>query len=328
MLKHLSLFSGIGGFDLAAEWIGWENVAHCELDPFCRKTLNYYWPKATSHENIIQTDFTVYRGRIDIITGGFPCQPFSVAGNRSGTNDDRYLWPEYLRAIREIQPTFVIAENVTGILSMEEREVFVRVDSQKCVRLDYIDEYEKIYTRQASLLLNSICIDLEKEGYSVQPVAIPAAGIGAPHRRDRVWIIAYSDGNGHNQRGNRLEKDRSKKGKSEKEREERKRVWNEFERNDDPETVTNPGGTKLQRRKFHENKEKTGCGEFTGSDNRAWTNFPTQPPVCDGNDGISSGLDGITFSNWRNQSLRAAGNAVVPQVPHEIFKAIEIFLKQ
>ncbi len=101
-MTHGSLFSGIGGFDLAAEWMGWENVFHCEWNPFGQKVLKHYWPNAISYEDITKTDFTVHRGKIDIITGGFPCQPYSSAGKRKGKDDERHLWPSMLRAIREI----------------------------------------------------------------------------------------------------------------------------------------------------------------------------------------------------------------------------------
>src|ERR1700744_4734139 len=101
-MRHGSLFSGIGGFDLAASWMGWENVFQCEKDVFCRRVLNFYWPKAVCYEDIRAFDATGYRGAIDILSGGFPCQPFSTAGRRKGTEDDRYLWPEMLRVIREV----------------------------------------------------------------------------------------------------------------------------------------------------------------------------------------------------------------------------------
>jgi DNA (cytosine-5)-methyltransferase 1 len=103
-MKHGSLFSGIGGFDLAAEWMGWENVFHCEIAEFPRKILNHYWPNADCHEDIKKTDFTKYQGTVDIISGGFPCQPYSAAGKRLGKEDDRHLWPEMLRVIREVKP--------------------------------------------------------------------------------------------------------------------------------------------------------------------------------------------------------------------------------
>jgi DNA (cytosine-5)-methyltransferase 1 len=104
-----------GNFDLAAQWAGWDNVFHCEINEFGRKVLKYYWPEATSYEDITTTDFTIHRGQIDILTGGFPCQPYSVAGKRKGKEDDRHLWPEMLRAIREIQPIWIVGENVRNI---------------------------------------------------------------------------------------------------------------------------------------------------------------------------------------------------------------------
>lgn len=129
-MRHGSLFSGIGGFDLAAEWMGWENVFHCELNPFGRRILNYYWPESESYEDITKTDFSKYRGTIDILTGGFPCQPYSTAGKRLGKEDDRHLWPEMLRVIEEIQPRWVIGENVYGLLNWNNGMVFedVQID--------------------------------------------------------------------------------------------------------------------------------------------------------------------------------------------------------
>lgn len=102
-MRHASLFSGIGAPELAAYWLGWENVFHCEINPFCRQVLNYWFTNSKSYEDITKTDFREWQGKIDVLTGGFPCQPFSVAGKRKGTEDNRYLWPEFKRAIREIR---------------------------------------------------------------------------------------------------------------------------------------------------------------------------------------------------------------------------------
>lgn len=124
LLSHGSLFSGIGGFDLAAEWMGWENKFHCEIEEFPKRVLKYYWPNAKSYDDITKTDFTIWRGKIDILTGGFPCQPYSVAGKRLGKEDDRHLWPEMLRAIREIQPSWVVGENVSGLINWNGGLVF------------------------------------------------------------------------------------------------------------------------------------------------------------------------------------------------------------
>lgn len=117
-MNHASLFSGIGGFDLAAREVGWNNVFQCEIDPFCQSVLKYYFPKTVLYEDIKRTDFTSWKGKIDVLTGGFPCQPFSVAGQRKGADDNRYLWPEMLRVIRETRPLWVIGENVAGITNI------------------------------------------------------------------------------------------------------------------------------------------------------------------------------------------------------------------
>jgi DNA (cytosine-5)-methyltransferase 1 len=145
-MRHGSLFSGIGGFDLASEWMGWENVFHCEWMEFPRKVLDYYWPNADSHIDICKTDFTKYANKIDILTGGWPCQPFSHAGKRKSTKDERFLWHEMLRAIQEIKPKFVIGENVLGITNID-----------------------------GGLVFEKVCVDLETEGYEVQPFVVPAA---------------------------------------------------------------------------------------------------------------------------------------------------------
>lgn len=161
-LTHASLFSGIGGFDLAAEWAGMTNVFNCDFDSYCRHILKHHFPNATQYADIRTTDFTRHRGDIDVLTGGFPCQPFSMAGKRRGTDDDRYLWPEMLRAIREIRPSWVVGENVLGIISWSEGLVFEQV-----------------------------CADLEAEGYEVQPYVLPACGVDAPHRRFRTWFVGH-----------------------------------------------------------------------------------------------------------------------------------------
>jgi DNA-cytosine methyltransferase len=158
-MNHGSLFSGIGGFDLASEWVGWNNVFQVEIDPFCQKILTKHFPNATRYRDIKEFDGTRYRGTVDIISGGFPCQPFSVAGKQRGNSDDRYLWPEMLRVIREVQPTWVVGENVSGIIK---------------------------------LALDQVLSDLENEGYACQTFLIPACGKNAPHRRERIWVVAYS----------------------------------------------------------------------------------------------------------------------------------------
>lgn len=161
-MRLLNLFDGIGGFGLAAKWMGWDNVASCEIDPYCRRVLDYWFDYKYIYDDIKTTDFTTLRGHIDLVTGGFPCQPFSLAGKQLGEKDDRYLWPHMLRAIREVRPRWVVAENVRGLLTQSDGVVFEQV-----------------------------CAGMEAEGYEAQPFVLPAAGVGAPHRRDRLWIVAH-----------------------------------------------------------------------------------------------------------------------------------------
>lgn len=162
-MNHASLFTGIGGFDLAAKWMGWQNVFQVENDPFCLNILNYHFPETVKYGDIRTFDGSNYRGKVDVLSGGFPCQPFSVAGNRLGADDERALWPEMFRVIREIQPTWIVCENVPGIVNME---------------------------------LDNVLSDLESIGYASQTFIIPACAVGAIHRRDRVWIIANATGIG------------------------------------------------------------------------------------------------------------------------------------
>ena len=187
-MTHASLFSGIGGAEIAASWLGWENLFHCEINPFGRRVLEYWYPNSTSYEDITKTDFTPWRGKIDVLTGGFPCQPFSLAGQRRGAEDDRYLWPEMLRAIREIQPRWVVGENVAGILTMVQPGSEVAVGSEAALFGEA--DRERVLLRQ-EYTVETICQSLEREGYAVQPFVIPACAVGAPHRRDRVWFVAH-----------------------------------------------------------------------------------------------------------------------------------------
>ena len=373
ILKHASFFTGIGGFDLAAQRVGWENVFQCEIDGFCQQVLKYYWPNAKLYEDIKKSDFTIHRGRINVLSGGFPCQPFSQAGNRGGTDDDRYLWPEMLRGIDEIQPPWVVAENVTGIINMEDksgiyRDVFPKMEDRKIIRYDTVDLYEAVYTRQAKMLIESICQDLEKIGFEVYPVVIPAASVQAPHQRDRVWIIAYSADNGSRNRrrhGNDQKREANPEIRNEgiKEHEYRedgsvgatsntegngwrKRVGQEVNGKgwkitksgqkrggvwDDSGTEDNIArdvvNTERKRgREIHqdiqpEKPERKIAHSFDEPNN--WEKWPTQSPICFGNDGLSDRLAGITFSKFRGQALKGLGNAIVPQVVLEIFKYID-----
>jgi DNA (cytosine-5)-methyltransferase 1 len=291
-MKHGSLFSGVGGFDLAAQWMGWENVFHCEWNPFGQKVLKHYWPNAESHEDITKTDFTKYRGTIDIVSGGFPCQPYSSAGKRKGKEDERHLWPQMLRAIREISPRYVVGENVLGLTNWDGGIVF-----------------------------DEVHIDLEREGYEVAAVVVPAAAVNAPHGRDRVWFVAkrivadaVCDSNGND--GGKVVGT-----PGEVRRRTSVDVFDEFR---GVGNVANADGERQKRRdgqSFGQVSAPHAIKRFHGP--TKWETFPTEPPVCSGNDGVPAGLDGITFSKWRFESLKAYGNAIVPQVAFEIFKSID-----
>ena len=294
-MKHGSLFSGIGGFDLAAEWMGWENVFHCEWMEFPRKVLDYHFPNADSHIDICKTDFKKYANKIDILTGGFPCQPFSLAGKRKGTDDERYLWGEMLRAIQEIKPRFVIAENVFGITNID-----------------------------GGLVFEQVCVDLETEGYEVQPFIIPACSKNAPHRRDRCWFIAYN--NSKRQQGFQQQIGNWGNNQNEKQRvcicekQRRDEIWSINEGNSKNRNVTNTNGIRLRRE-----SDRIGRSRFNGETHSPnnWNNFPTQSPICSGDDGIPTQLDGITFSKWRAESIKGYGNAIVPQIAYQLFQIIQ-----
>jgi DNA (cytosine-5)-methyltransferase 1 len=159
-MKVLDLFSGIGGFSLGLEWAGMSTVAFCERDPYCTTILNKHWPDTPVHNDVRNLDGKEYAESIDLVAGGFPCQPFSVAGNRRGSDDDRHLWPEMLRIIQEAKPRWVIGENVFGLINMA---------------------------------LDDVQADLEREHYEVRKFVLPAVAVDAHHRRDRIFIIAYRD---------------------------------------------------------------------------------------------------------------------------------------
>ena len=313
-MRHGSLFSGIGGFDLAAEWMGWENVFHCEWMEFPRKVLDFYWPDADSHIDICKTDFTKYANKIDILTGGFPCQPFSLAGKRKGTDDERYLWGEMLRAVQEIKPKYVIAENVFGITNID-----------------------------GGLVFQQVCLDLENEGYEVQPFIIPACAKNAPHRRDRCWFIGYrknckfgfetcsnrgfmcgqceegenyenwdftnTDSNGLNERNGNDEINPSEGG--------------EYALGDTKQATMHTNSTMRKRKYIGQKRKRKFDRSNSGDGINYFQNFPTQSPICGGDDGLPRELDGITFSKWRAESIKGYGNAIVPQVAHTLFEIIE-----
>jgi DNA (cytosine-5)-methyltransferase 1 len=164
MLSHGDLFSGIGGFSIAAGWAGFRTVFFSEVEPYCCRLLAERWPGVPNLGDIRRADFSVWRDRIDVLSGGFPCQPFSLAGKQRGRNDDRDLWPAMFSAVSEIRPLWVICENVPGIISLGQ--------------------------------LDRVCLDLESLGYQMQPFSVPANSVGAKHLRYRIFVVAHSERNG------------------------------------------------------------------------------------------------------------------------------------
>jgi DNA (cytosine-5)-methyltransferase 1 len=153
-VRHLDLFSGIGGFALAAEWAGWQTVGFSEIDEYASKVLSKHWPNVKNHGDIKN----IGKVECDIITGGFPCQPFLVAGSQKAQEDDRHLWPQMLRVIKQCRPTWVLGENVARLTS------------------------DGIVT---------VLQDLYQIGYDAEWHCVPAYAVGAPHERDRIWVVAY-----------------------------------------------------------------------------------------------------------------------------------------
>lgn len=392
-MRHASLFSGIGGPEVAAAMLGWENVFHCEINPFGRKVLEYWFPESDSYEDITKTDFSRYRGQIDVLTGGFPCQPFSYAGKRGGQQDNRYLWPEMLRVIDQIRPTWVVGENVAGITTMVESCEITDLGGEATLfeKNNGVHRFRSEHT----FTIERICRDLESKGYSIQPMLIPACAVGAPHRRDRIFIIAHNTDCSYDLR--KTGKDESKSS------EERLPEWNAVRKFGESSDVRSEGGesaenalrdgclcgqTQEQECEWHkwhvgagdskwlcaeegvDASDTFGCrgeslaqsqgtesnrsnelsqqgkwreqtkfvdglsgisrsfaGLFTDDlkPGERWTYFPSVSPVHGGNDGFPFDVDNLSipFAKWRAESLKAYGNAIVPQVMYRIFECIE-----
>jgi len=261
-MTHGSLYSGIGGWLLAAKWAGIENIFTCEIDDFCNKVLNKHFPNVEKHRDI--KEFKGQRGSVDIISTSDPCQPFSFAGKRGGKADDRYLWPQTIRVIREIKPSYVVFENVPGFINMA---------------------------------FETVASDLEAEGYTVESFIIPACAVGAWHRRDRLWIIAYSNSRGRGQ---------YKNGKI-------YRSWlpDSFRDSNSKNagkilTIQDVSNTKGVHAQGQHNRQ--GEVQSRGSD---W--WKTEPDVGRVANGIPSGVD----------RLKSLGNSIVPQIAFLIFEAIK-----
>ena len=335
-MTHASLFSGIGAAELAARWMGWYNLFHCEVDGFCNRILNYWFPESKAYEDIRETDFTPWRGRVDVLTGGFPCQPFSAAGSRKGAEDDRYLFPEMLRAVSEIRPSWVVGENVAGLITM----VQPGSEAQVAAETDLFGK-NIVYRKKERYVLFDIISSLEGLGYEVQPFVIPACAVGAPHRRERIWIVAHrsdtrsenqqkrtvvadtvgttphADCSGRGERHNSLQSDISDGKGSESNGIEWKASHTDCDR------PRNRSGKPLS---WKESKGPADIGPSCKGEypQETWRDFPTVSSVCSRNDGLSFDVDSlaISFSQWRRQSIKAYGNSMVPQVMFEIFRAI------
>lgn len=300
-LTHLSLFSGIGGLDLAAEWSGFRTVGQCEWADYPTKVLEKHWPDVPRWRDIrtlTKESFYDRTGKrtVDIVSGGFPCQPFSVAGKHRGSEDDRYLWPEMLRVISELRPRWVVGENVAGIVNMA---------------------------------LDTVLSDLESQGYAVQAFVIPACGVDAPHKRERVAIVAHSN--------NERLQGRERESVSECSRERVARESSTYVADAD-----NGGGTVRRHGEFPAVEETAGgwrnnrgrTAEYVAGERRT-----AQPGLGGGSDGFSRWMDSVRY-RWADRSwefeiprtavgikdrvnrLKCLGNAVVPQQFYPIFRAI------
>jgi len=348
-MKHLDLFSGIGGFALAADTV-FGNVEHTfvEIDPFCQEILKKHWPESEVHHDIRQFIADTERkgwsrkgdntsgqhGQLDrswenetpyILTGGFPCQPFSQAGRRKGTNDERYLWPEMFRVIQLYQPQWVIAENVRGLTTWNE-----------------------------GMVLEQVCTDLESEGYEVQPLIIPACGVNAPHRRERVWIIAHAQHDGKFRTQNatvnsglqpkietreKLSIDESKGVDSLRKKKTRR---NTFSDRGSDQITTNSNDTRGGASEYddHQDRSQSNTRRQRQPLNRTsrqgwpdWSRDWQEVAFATCNDGVDDriprklGNTTISSARWRREALKAYGNAIVPQVAIEIMKAIKLTKK-
>jgi DNA (cytosine-5)-methyltransferase 1 len=302
-MKFLSLFAGIGGFDLGLERVGMQCIGQIEINPFCQRVLAQHWPDVKRIGDIRDVKETEF-GTVDLICGGFPCQPFSTAGKRKGKDNDRYLWPEMLRVIEAYRPTWVIGENVAGIVSMA---------------------------------LDNVLFDLEGIGYSVQTFIIPACAVGVPHRRDRVWIVANSTESGLSESRlagigksstetgkeiyDRLEQQDSHAADTNKCQCDRRRQQNQCpapSRNkiiDRCKIIADTGNQGLQGSKREQSIR------LSGQSDRGWCNekpnwqenwLEVASRLCRVDDGVSGRVD----------RLKALGNAVVPQIVEKIGRAI------
>jgi len=296
-MKHLDLFSGIGGFALACRMVGGiETVGFCERDNYCRQVLAKHWPDVPICNDIHEMKGNEY-GTVDLITGGFPCQPYSVAGERRGNEDDRALWPQMLRVISEARPAWVLGENVPGIIT---------------------------------LALDGVLADLEAQGYSCETLSIPACGVDAKHRRERVWIVAYDGIRESMELSRRLEACRMGVGNG-------------------GEALADTTGGEDFGRECRDVAEASGCGtslndaadscgeavpnaneiglSLTESESlEEWTGGTSERPRAAGRRGWATEPNLGRVANGipsRVDRLKGLGNAIVPQVAAEIIRCMK-----
>ena len=330
---HIGLFDGIGGFGMAAAWCGIETVVSCEIGAFGSDVLASLFPAAYHHKDIRTLTKTIIDerliprfganyGRRTILTGGFPCQPFSTAGKRRGAADDRYLWPEMLRVVGDVRPRWVIGENVAGILSMVQPAHSVTLESEP----DLFGASNEFQTEYRQYTVHRICKDFEAIGYTIRPVVIPACSIGAPHRRDRVWFLASdaaADGDDWRTHCNPASASAA-----------------------DTDGKHRGGGAECKQQEIGGEKRGELLGGSRGrvcSPRGCFRDFPNESPVRTDDDGIcpeslrrrirADFADCLSDDEieeaihradkrFNEEALRAAGNAIVPQVAYEIIRGI------
>lgn len=298
-MKLLDLFAGIGGFSLAAHWLGWETAAFVERDQFCQQVLRKNFGDVPIYNDITTFDGRPFRGTVDVISGGFPCQPFSNAGLQRGKDDERYLFPEMLRVISEVRPRWIVAENVRNILTIGNGEVF-----------------------------EEICSHLEGENYEVQTYLIPVCAVDAPHRRERIWIIAHSKDGVFG--GDAADLSRSHEPANRPERSKKRisapRIADRAFAGDVAD---------IDRRNKRAGLRKDGSIEHgiefaDRYSNEHWLIAATR--LCRVDDGISDRLDGVRNLSAKPANKKAAGrdhrqrglgNAIFPGIAYELFRAIE-----
>ncbi len=320
-MKHLSLFTGIGGIDLAAEWAGFESICMVERDKYCQQVLAKNFEGVKIHDDVTTFNGLEYRGTIDLVSAGFPCQPHSLAGLRKASGDERDLWGEVVRILRETEPAWFLGENVPGLFTSESGQFFGRI-------------------------LN----DLESLGFSVGWGCYGAKDIGAVHKRDRVFIVAYAKGkhfNGNKPDVRELEESSTSKPRSsdcqtdapyvnskrcqeqwEPEQLETQQLaieHNSIVGNSNGKPGLQSSSTAISIRSKRDSREDVSgrCWQpVRGGDWREWGIRAAIPQsrICRDNDGVPYRVD-----KHRTQRLKALGNAVVPQ---QVFPILEEIARQ